>query len=169
MKCYCVYVRTARCTAFADDAARITGARVIYPQTVQHTWSHGKMTDIVHPLTPGYVFFYAEAAVDLMSVRRIEGYIRSLRGEDGEYELSGGDRDFAMAILACGGIVGRTEVYREGDMIRLNEGLFAGVPATILRVNRRNSRMQLEIPFGPTTIRTWVEYEEIKRRECCGD
>ena len=42
------------------------------------------------------------------------------------------------------------------------KGVFEGVETKILKVNRRNMRMQIEIPFAGRPVRTWVEYEVVK-------
>ena len=41
-------------------------------------------------------------------------------------------------------------------------GAFSGVTARILKVERRLSRMQIEIPFARQLVKTWVEYEIVE-------
>ena len=65
-------------------------------------------------------------------------------------------------LLRKDGVIGKTPVYQEGQMIRIREGAFFGVEARILRVNRRNMRMQLELPFDHCPVKTWVEYEVVE-------
>ena len=61
-----------------------------------------------------------------------------------------------------GGVIGKTQVYAEGDRIRLKEGSFAGVEAEILKVNRRNTRMQIRLTFAGNPVCPWVEYEIVE-------
>ena len=68
-------------------------------------------------------------------------------------------------ILEKNGVIGKTKVYREGQMIRVCQGAYAGLETKILKVNPRNMRMQIEIPFANMYIRTWVEYEVVSDRE----
>ena len=48
------------------------------------------------------------------------------------------------------------------DRIRIREGAFEGVPAEIVKVDRRRARMMIEIPFANRSVRTWVEYEIVE-------
>ena len=160
---YCLFCETAKCRSVANAIMQKTSCRVILPKQVQHTWSKGKMVDIVHDLLPGYVFVYLEdQPLDIALLRSIHGIIRCLSSMEKKYELTGGDEQFALMLLHRDGVIGKTRVYQEGQMIRICEGAFAGVETKILRVNRRNMRMQIEIPFADRLVRTWVEYEIVK-------
>ena len=54
-------------------------------------------------------------------------------------------------------------------MIRIAGGAFEGVSARILKVERRLSRMQIEIPFARQQVKTWVEYEIVEPEETDGE
>lgn len=163
MYTYCLFCETAKCSSVAIAVMQRTHCRAIYPRQVQHTWSKGKMVDIEHDLLPGYVFVYVEQApLDMSLLRSIQGIIRCLSSQEKQYELSGGDEQFALMLLQKDGVIGKTKVYQEGQMIRICEGAYAGVETKILRVNRRNMRMQIEIPFASQKIKTWVEYELVE-------
>ena len=121
------------------------------------------MIDRVRDLLPGYVFLYFEdekAEPDALS--SLQGVIRCLSDTDHGFELTGSDEAFAMALLDKGGVIGKTQVYREGDRIRICKGAFAGVAAEIRKVDHRASRMMIEIPFAHRKIKTWVEYEIVE-------
>ena len=157
---YCLFCETGKCGYVASIVAEQFSCRAISPKQVQHTWSKGKMVDIVHDLLPGYVFVYLEEKLkDISSLRAIQGVIRCLSSQDRQYELAGTDEQFALMLLQKDGVIGKTKVYEEGQMIRICQGAFEGVETQILKVNRRNMRMQIEIPFAGRPVRTWVEYE----------
>ena len=122
------------------------------------------MIDREQVLLPGYIFFFMESGEpDVAKLRRLNGFIRLLSYEDEEFELKGKDKAFAEMLLSRNGVLGKTPVYREGDRLVINKGLFKGIETEILRVNRRNHRMLIEIPFTDTKVQTWVEYEEVDR------
>ena len=106
------------------------------------------MVDIEHDLLPGYVFIYMEEPLDIDLLQSIQGIIRCLSSMDKQYELSGRDEAFALMLLEKNGVIGKTPVYQEGQMIRICEEAYQGVETKILKVNRRNMRMQIEIPFA---------------------
>lgn len=159
MYIYCLFCETVKCGYVARTAEEKFGCRAICPKQVQHTWHKGDMVDIVHDLLPGYVFLYLEQALDIAAVRTIHGVIRCLSDGDGQYRLTGGDEQFALMLLHKDGVIGKTKVYQEGQMIRICEGVYEGVETRILKVNRQKGRMQIEIPFAHRTIKTWVEFE----------
>ena len=163
MYTYCLFCETAKCRSVAISVMQRVHCRAIYPRQVQHTWSKGKMVDIEHDLLPGYVFVYVEQdPLDMSLLRSIQGIIRCLSSQEKQYELSGSDEQFALMLLQKDGVIGKTKVYQEGQMIRICEGAYAGVETKILKVNRRNMRMQIEIPFASQKIKTWVEYELVE-------
>ena len=159
---YCLFCETAKCGYIANTAMQKLSCRAISPKQIQHTWSQGKMVDIEHDLLPGYVFLYMEEPLDIDLLHSIQGVIRCLSSMDKQYELSGSDEAFALMLLEKNGVIGKTQVYQEGQMIRICEGVYEGVETRILKVNRRNMRMQIEIPFAERQVRTWVEYEIVK-------
>lgn len=124
------------------------------------------MEDIEHDLLPGYVFVYSEdQPLYGSALQAVQGVIRCLTDQDNRCELSGGDEQFALMLLHRGGVIGKTKVYREGDRIRICRGAYEGVECRVLKVSRRNMRMQIEIPFASQMIKTWVEYEIVEQKE----
>lgn len=166
MYTYCLFCETGKCDHVARAIMQKVSCRAIAPKQVQHTWSKGKTVDIVHDLLPGYVFVYTEdEPLDIALLRSVQGIIRCLSSQDKQYELTGGDEQFALMLLQKDGVIGKTKVYEEGQMIRICQGVFEGVETKILKVNRRNMRMQIEIPFAGRPVRTWVEYEIVESAE----
>jgi len=163
MYTYCLFCETAKCNYVANSCEQVLGCRAIYPKQIQHTWSQGKMVDLEHDLLPGYVFLYAEKQLLSMELlHSVKGVIRILQDQDRCYQLSGSDEQFALMLLRKDGVIGKTRVYREGQLIRICEGAYEGVETRILKVNHRNRRMQIEIPFANQAVKTWVEYELVE-------
>lgn len=168
MVIYCLFCETAKCNTLAKIAAERFGCRAISPKQVQHTWSKGKSVDIIHDLLPGYLFLYFEDEDDKPTITelwRMHGVIRCLSDSDRNYELKGNDEAFALTLLKSDGVIGKTQVYREGDRIRICDGAFEGLETRIVKVDHRGSRMMIEIPFAKQLVRTWVEYEIVELKE----
>ncbi|MBR5948722.1 MAG: hypothetical protein IKZ82_08790 [Clostridia bacterium] len=144
----------------------ILGCRALYPKQIQHKFVKGLPVDEEHDLTSGYVFLYIEDSADQPEselLRLLPGFIRILRNSDGSALLRGDDEAFAAMLLNNNGIIGRTLVYEEGDIIKLKDDAFSGFETKILKLDRRKHRMQIEIPFANSTIKTWVEYELVEK------
>ncbi len=163
MKSYCVFGKTQKCQEIAERLEQKLPCRAIYPRRIQHTWSKGKMVDLEHILLPGYVFVYVqdETEMDPARLRYFDGVLKVLAYDDESCELQGQDAEFARMIWENGGVLGRLPVYEEGQRLQIREGPLKGVESQILKVNRRNHRMLIEIPFADTKVKTWVEYEVI--------
>ncbi len=166
MYIYCLFCETQKCRSVVRAVTQRIPCRAIYAQQIQHTRSQGKMVDIAHDLLPGYVFLYLEdKPLNMALLWTIDGVIRCLSSMGKQYELTGSDEQFAIMLLRKDGVIGKTAVYQEGQMIRICEGAFEGTETKILKVNHRNMRMQIEIPFADRQIRTWVEYEIVQNVE----
>ena len=166
MLTYCLFCETAKCGFVTQAVEQLFGCHAISPKMVQHTWSGGHTVDRVHDMLPGYVFLYAEdKPLDILSVRAIHGVIRCLSAEGFGYVLQGDDERMAMMLLKKGGIIGKTPVYQEGEMIRLAHGAFENVEAHILKVDRRNKRMHIEMMFDRQPVKTWLEYEIVEKHD----
>ena len=163
MNTYCLFCETSKTAFIAKAVAEMTGGKTLRPRQIQHTWAKGGGTrDVENDLMPGYIFLYCDAKADISRINTLQGVIRCLSSTAGEYELTGQDEQFALMLLEKNGVIGKTRVYQEGQRIRIAGGAFEGVTAKILKVERRLSRMQVEIPFARQQVKTWVEYEIVE-------
>ena len=166
MYTYCLFCETVKCSTIARRAGQMFDCRAISPKRVQHTWDKGKRIDRINDLLPGYIFLYSDTKLtDISALRTVDGYIRCLKGSEDGLELTDGDEQFAMMLLQQGGVIGKTKVYKEGQRIHVCKGAFEGVHAEIVKVDHRNGRMLIEIPFAKRVVRTWVEYEIVESDE----
>ncbi len=162
MYCYCLFCETGKCDFVAHAAMQAFPCRAISPKQIQHTWSKGETTDRVHDLLPGYVFLYSEEPMNLPEdIRKVDRIIRCLRDTSREYALKGQDEEFARMIYRKDGIIGKTEVTEKDGRFTIADETFRNLHAEILKVDRRNRRMKIEILFTSNRVQTWVEYEII--------
>ena len=160
---YCLFCETNKTGYISRAVSEMTGCRALCPKQIQHTWAKGGGTrDRVNDLMPGYVFLYYEDKADISLLHSVQGVIRCLSSTAGEYELTGPDEQFALMLLEKNGVIGKTPVYEEGQRIHLVDRAFAGIEAKILKVNRRNKRLQIELPFADALVKTWIEYEMVE-------
>ena len=163
---YCLFCETVKCGMIARSVGQIFDCRAISPKRVQHTWDKGKRIDRINDLLPGYVFLYSDTELgDFSKLRTLDGFIRCLKGSEERFELADSDEQFALMLLRQGGIIGKTKVYKEGQRIHVCSGALEGVHAEIVKVDHRNGRMLIEMPFAKRVVRTWVEYEIVESEE----
>lgn len=175
MVIYCLFCEPGKGEYVCRAATALFDCRAIYPRQVQHrrkdaekspnkrNGKHEEYRNVERDLLPGYAFLYFESEPPVVgSLNRMDGVIRCLSDSSGKYELTGSDEAFAKMLLDKNGIIGKTMVYQEGDRIRICEGAFKNVQATILKVNHRTNLMQVEILFAGQPVKTWLEYETVE-------
>lgn len=97
-------------------------------------------------------------------MRGLPGILRFI-GEPGEgYRLEGNDERFAMKLLQCGGVLGKMAVYEEGGKLCLVSSEIRELEASILKVDRRKHRMQIQMFFAKNPVTFWAEY--VIREKC---
>ena len=159
---YCLFCETQQCPAIAGRISDTFPCRAIYPQMEQLKWVKRQPVRERHLLLPGYIFLYAEEELEHPEdLNRINGVLRRLGTKEDRWILRDEDEAFAMMLLEKDGVIGKTPVWQEGSMIHIRDGAYKGLSTRILRVDRRNKRMQIEIPFANRQVTTWVEYEII--------
>ena len=163
MYTYCVFCLTQKCTNVAIQLQKIFGCKAIRPKQEQLKWVKHEPIREIHDLLPGYVFLYSEHELEhTYLLREVLGVIRCLSDLEHRYILQGNDEAFALMLYEKNGVIGKTKVYEEGERIRICDGAYAGLETNILKVNRRNMRMLIQIPFAGMQVETWVEYEMVK-------
>ena len=165
MYTYCLFCETGKSMYVAREVKALFKCRIIIPKQIQHTWYRGEIVNRVRELLPGYVFVYSEIQMRQTLLYRVPGIIRCLRTTDKKAELKGADEAFALFLLESDGVIGKTKVIREGDRLEIGPESFRNANVTILKVDHRARRMQVEICFAAQTVRTWIEYEEISPEE----
>ena len=159
MYSYCLFCLTNKCDALAGELASHLSCTAIYPKQICHRRINGKVSEVSSAIFPGYLFLYSEGSPLEPSRMMRDGVIRILTNSDSSLALRGTDEAFAMMIFRQNGIFGRAEVSKVGSEIRLREGAFAGLPARILRVDRRYTRMQVEVMLVDKPVKVWMEYQ----------
>ncbi len=165
MYTYCLYCEAGKSSYVAVALMAKLGCQTIIPKHVQHTWDKGKMINRIHNLLPGYLFLYSDEPLEVSSCQRTQGVVRCLRDGEGQYELQGKDEEFALFLLDRKGIIGKTQVTENNGILEIGPKSFRGADVKITKVDRRNTRMQIEIRFLRQIIRTWIEYEIIEPTE----
>ncbi len=160
MYSYCLFCETGKCDYVARAAMQAFPCRAISPKQIQHTWTKGEVVDRVHDLLPGYVFLYFEDPLQFpLELKKVDRIIRCLRDTNKDYELKGSDAEFAEMIYQKDGVIGKTQVTETDGRFEIADETLRNLHAGILKVDRRNRRMKIEILFASNKVQTWVEYE----------
>ncbi len=162
---YCLFCAAGKSGYVALAVRALFGCRAIVPKQIQYVWGkqQKRMINRVRDLFPGYVFLYGEEELDIPRIQRIDNVIRCLHSGTESYELTGSDEAFALFMLEKEGYLGKTLVCenRETGRLYLPPKIFRGADVSILKVIRRNHKMEIAIRLLKETVHTWVEYEVV--------
>lgn len=162
MHAYCLFCQTQKCKSVARTLEIRGVPRAFSPQIIKRQRVKGKNVDRMYDLLPGYVFVYSEEALADFSVfRGLDGMIRRLGVPEEGYELTGGDREFAMRLYRKNGVIGQITVFKVGDAVRLDDPLFAGSDGRITRIDLRKQRARVEYRFAGMSCYTWIACDMI--------
>ncbi len=157
---YCLFCETASCIFLARIAEAILPCRAIQPKQVQHRLKKGRVDDVVRDFMPGYLFLYFEEDPfpGVMRLPTIPGVHRFLGDSNNKYVLTGPDEQFALMIREKSGLIGKMEVYEEGERLHLYKSDLDVYDIQIVKVDRRKGRMKIQFTFAENPVATWVEF-----------
>ena len=163
---YCLFCLTQRTEIIKRLVECAWGYKVISPTNVQRHWEHGQKVEKEVRFLPGYLFIYSEEPIGYFApLRQINGVIRQLGTLESGFELNGPDLAFSELLLQNKGKIGTQKVYKEGDRIRLCEGLLKGFSGTITKVDHQYKRMQITFTFDGVERKVWTGYDIVAKPE----
>ncbi len=107
-----------------------------------NTWTKSEK-----PLIPGYIFMYTEDPQDLISSPKVKDMYKILEYDPGTRNLTGPDYDYAMWIYNNHGKIIPSQVFEDGDEIKVLDGPMANFGGRIIRIDKRKKRALVEFDF----------------------
>ena len=165
MYTYCLFCETGRCDHVAKSIMRKISCRALYPKQVQHTWSKGKMVDIIHDLLPGYVFWETDNLSRIQDIKKEEGFIGFLPNDNGIKPLSAKDTELVTSFLQYGRVIPILNVeFDVNDRIVIVDGMFKGMEGYISDVNRSNKRINFAVTLMDGKRILSLSYREVQKK-----
>lgn len=143
---------------------------VIFPRKMRIRRMGGAAFEEETPLFPGYVFFSTETETpNLREFLRKDYVFRLLTNPDGDWQLSGSDREFAELLYSNGGLIGFSKAFYEGDTIRVVDGFLKNYEGSIIRLNKRARTAEVKVQFRGKTVSMWLGYELLEMKSENGE
>lgn len=162
---YCLFCVVGKEDSVVRMLERRGQCKAIFPRKVKPLWHKDAWEETLAPLFPGYVFVYAQEALDGMELRRIDHVLRLLRyGEDDVCELRGDDLAFAEMMLETGGVLGSLNAIEEGSYVRITDGLLSDYQGSVLKVDKRKRMAEVELKLLGSVKRVWLSYTILETR-----
>ena len=163
----CLFCKVGAEKAVAKDITDETlGVLAIVPERLRYRRNRGIATEETATLFPGYVFFETDdPEYRARELNKRRDVYRVLMTSEGEWKLSGSDRQFAERFFETNGVIGFSRVYKENDRIRVLDGYLKENEGKIIRVNMRARTAQVKVRFCDKDLEMWVGFELIEKSE----
>ena len=170
MKAYpyirCLFCRSGEEQKLAQLIEYMNYGKPLIPRKVKRIFRQGKWIEEERKLLPGYVFVFNDQAIPFRSILSLPPVIRVLRyADDLEGYLEGQDRALAELFLEKEGRIGVLEALKEGDFIRITDGLLSQYGGKVLRMDRRKQMAEIELNVAGDINRVWLSFEVIEQIE----
>lgn len=188
LKTYCFFCDTKRTRSVVNELSGLEiFVKVFEPIVTNNITNSGKNVKETRRLLPGYVFAYSEDIISISDwdkILKTDGIIKPLGKENAREELEmdeqGNDKsidyalkdkndsDFAKLLYGLGGRLDTVHLKDDGRRCVLVDNVWLGeIEATIVKVDRRKSRVKIMFTFAGRCFTTWVaaEIEEEEREE----
>lgn len=158
--CYCLFCETKKCQLVANALEKAGTQRALSPKIIKRQRRQGKNIDILFDLLPGYVFAYSSEPVDL-SAMMVEGVIRVLGCPECGFCLQGYDLLFANKVFETDGLINAISIIQIGDVIHIDDPLFAECNAVVRQIDYRKKRAKIELKLFNANCFCWVACDVI--------
>ena len=166
----CLFCHTGEEQKLARLIESLDYGKPLIPRKVKRIYRQGKWQEEEQKLLPGYVFVFSEHPVPFRDVLSLPPVIRVLRyADDLEGYLEGQDRALAELFLEKEGRIGILEALKEGDFIRITDGLLSQYGGKVLRMDRRKQMAEIELNIAGNVNRVWLSFEVIEQTTSEGE
>lgn len=160
----CIFCRTGNENLLAESLEKEYPGIRVFAAAKKRMRRQGKMLiEEQVPLFPGYLFFQADADLDVGNMIRREDVFRILCDSQGRWQLQGENAAFARALFEQDGVIGFSRAYYEGNRIRITDGMLKMYEGRILRVNRRSNTAQVSVGIAGQEVSLWLGFELINK------
>jgi transcriptional antiterminator NusG len=175
MQYYSIQVLTSAEEDFVRRLAPLLGAqRLILPKKMLAIRRRGKVTQILKPVFPGYVFIESD---DILSereaywaIRRTSGFVRVLPDSSAPTALSEHDVNLLRRFISFGEYADISKVsFDENDRIVVLEGPLKGLEGQIFKVNKRKMRAKILLDLYGAAFPIDLGFEVVERVKDGGD
>ena len=136
----------------------------ILPRRVRVRKSGGAWKEDTVPLLPGYLLVHEETEVPIWKYQMLVDVIRVLRYDREPYGyMRERDLKFAETVFGLGGTVSPLRAVREGDYIRITDGLLENLCGRVLSVDRHKRQAKVRIVLMGTPRVVYMNYELLEK------
>ena len=152
----CLFCRTgAEATIAGYINQTITNVEAVALTRTRRKMVAGKAVEDQVQLLPGYIFFRTESDEQIPQLTRIINVLKLLEYDNLNWELTGGDREFAEFLLD-NGLLQLSQVTFIDGKLHFEDGFLYGYDDAVLCVNRRKKTAEIRLEIDRLAF--WIGY-----------
>ena len=152
----CLFCRTgAEATIAGYINQTITNVEAVAPTRTRRKMVAGKAVEDQVQLLPGYIFFRTESDEQIPQLTRIINVLKLLEYDNLNWELTGGDREFAE-LLFDNDLFQMPHVTFIDGKLHFGDGFLYGYDDAVLCVNRRKKTAEIRLEIDRLAF--WIGY-----------
>ena len=151
----CLFCRTgaeAPITGYINQT--ITDVEAVAPTRTRRKMVAGKAVEDQVQLLPGYIFFRTEFDEQIPQLTRIINVLKLLEYDNLNWELTGGDREFAE-LLFDNDLFQMPHVTFIDGKLHFEDGFLYGYDDAVLCVNRRKKTAEIRLELDKLAF--WID------------
>ena len=151
MQWYALFVKTGEeelMRKFLDTLLPDSNIRILIPKRMIMERRQGKLCEKIKTLLPGYVLIKAKMDVGFYyQIKTMPGLINILKNNYDPIRIKENEIAAILALTNNGDVIGFSEIYKEGDVIKVNKGPLKGMEGIIESYDGRKKRLKIRLDF----------------------
>ncbi len=120
--------------------------KILIPKRKLQERRKGKVYEVIKTLLPGYVLVKTEMDVDFYyRLKKLPGLLKILRDESEPLPIPEHEIAVILALTNQGDVIEFSEVYKEGDRIKVARGPMKGLEGIIESYDHRKKRLKIRL------------------------
>ena len=120
--------------------------KILIPKRKLQERRKGKVYEVIKTLLPGYVLVKTEMDVDFYyRLKKLPGLLKILRDESEPLPIPEHEIAVILALTNQGDVIDFSEVYKEGDRIKVARGPMKGLEGIIESYDHRKKRLKIRL------------------------
>jgi transcriptional antiterminator NusG len=160
---FCVFCETGK-ESIVETLLKDLGYNIISSLTERNILKNGKTIKEYRPIIPGYVFFGNKGEPDWIKIKKIGYILYPLKYSDNIKQLHGQDLKFIEWLIRHNGSIGISKAIQVGTKIKIIEGPLKEYEGNIIKINKRQKCVAVEINTESIINTVWLSYECVEEK-----
>ena len=149
MQWYALFVRTGEeevMRKYLETLLSDINMKILIPKRKLQERRKGKVYEIIRTLLPGYVLVKTEMDFNFYyRLKQMPGLLRILRDESDPLPIPEHEIAVILALTSQGDVIEFSEIYKEGDRIKVSKGPMKGLEGIIESYDHRKKRLKIRL------------------------